>query len=477
MTNIRPVEKSRQHLYTHQNGQTIKPATMHRGLATIYFILCGLMIGLPFAFDKLFALSWFAFSLLPYLARNLSLSSFFIGCCLNAVIGYSLASYWAINFFLLQGNSYLKAAVLCISLWIYISIIFALWLSLYKVLCYFTHSVLARLGIFVLVLSGHFLLTPSPFPITPAVTQGAWQSAIKLSVFGGEIGLMLIMLINSAVVALFIHRTQIIASYLGLLVGLFFFAHYLCQDQQQPKQSITLGWVQPNAPPGVKPWPATASVANPIELQLSRAIATKADVIIWPESGRQEFLDNHRFIAQAKALADQTHTSLVIQDHTRAEQAHRNALLHIQPQQAAQYYFKQRLIPFGEYQPLPNSLNKLLDLPVRHQLQPGDADNDFHTPEFRWRSRICYELLFSKIFTTDVEDIDFITLSSNQTWFASKAQQQLIKTETQIRAIESKRMILHVTNAGPSWLFNASGELVAQSPANTQGAFFFTTEI
>lgn len=446
-------------------------------LFTGYFIISAVLLGLPFANHHFFALSWFAFALYPGLADRLSYTQFFMGCLFSAVIAYGFASYWAINFFILQGISYTAAiAVYCFFL-ICVAIGFAVWMSIYKAIASRAESPTTKLVSFVAAICAHFLMTPTPFPITPAITQGSWQSAIYLAVFGGETGLMLIMVINSAVIGLFAFRLRVLAYYFSLLLCLFFVAHILVHSQRHTERTITFGWVQPNAPPGIQPWAAKFSTANPIELQFSRIIADRADIIVWPESGRKEFIGNECFIANIQSISQKRNVSFVIQDIATSANISRNSLLHIQPNTEPQQYFKQKLIPFGEYQPLSKLITGVLPLPKRRELHAGSLDTDFHNTKFSWRSRICYEVLFSGIFKESSKNIDFITLSSNQSWFASSAQTQLIKAETQLRAVESQRTILHVNNAGPSWVINARGEVIAQSPANTQGAFLFTTEI
>ncbi|HEY7772761.1 MAG TPA: apolipoprotein N-acyltransferase [Marinagarivorans sp.] len=447
-------------------------------LYPVIFILAGTLLGLSFIIAELSLLAWIAFCPQVIAARLLSPSKYFLGNLLAAFSVNLIASFWLINFFIQQDMPVGWSVLLCSLYWFWLAINFALWLQLYFLLSHKVTQKSIRVTAFSLVIVGYFALTPMIFPVTLALTQSGLPSIITLTATLGELGLTAVIAAFAAWVCVYRPRLKACSTAIAMaVIGVSSLNLTMPAPASANGKVLALGWVQVAAPVRGENKLERMAAINPLELQLSRKIADRADVVVWPETGRDRFLANSQFLQELSFTAKSMQASFVIQGLSGDQRARFNTLAHLAPEGDTQIYYKRKLVPFGEFTPRPLADSAFERyLLAGEPLRAGTQNVTFASGDFRWRSRICFEVLFNKLISEGRDRVDFITISSNQAWFQSDVQMQLVKTVTRLRAIQSGLPVLHVNNQGPSWLFNGRGELIAQSPKG-EGAFLATIQL
>lgn len=139
-----------------------------------------------------------------------------------------------------------------------------------------------------------------------------------------------------------------------------------------------------------------------------------------------------------------------------------NATIMIEPDRK-QFYYKNILVPFGEYIPLKKWLT-FIDKFVESGMDftPGKGVQLFYMKDFNFYSPICYEILFPQLFI-DAKDMDFIVNVSNDGWFGDSIQQKQHLAMAKFRAIESGKMLIRVTNFGFTSIVNPIGKTMLEA--------------
>jgi apolipoprotein N-acyltransferase len=134
-------------------------------------------------------------------------------------------------------------------------------------------------------------------------------------------------------------------------------------------------------------------------------------------------------------------------------------------------YFKQRLMPFGEYIPLVRYfpvLARKLKVTAKLSASPSEQAIELSTSsaEVRIGAMICYEDLLSGIAANRVtkQDANILIVLSNDGWFdgtIAPLQHHLLASW---RAIETRRMLIRATNTGLTAGVSPFGESLAALP-------------
>lgn len=153
-------------------------------------------------------------------------------------------------------------------------------------------------------------------------------------------------------------------------------------------------------------------------------------------------------------------------------------------------YNKVQLVPYGEYTPfvnlLPGSLKSLAQSVIGTGFDQAKLDQEIvKTETFNIANSICFELLFPQIIREQVvkggeviinfNDLSWfkspLTLISKQAnldenFFAANWLKKMFLASAVFRAVENKRDLILVSNAGYSALIGADGKILAKGPAN-----------
>jgi len=176
-------------------------------------------------------------------------------------------------------------------------------------------------------------------------------------------------------------------------------------------------------------------------------------LVVWPESPMNfTYASDKTFQDLVAKFTRENHTSLLFNSLERAQGdgAYNSALLVNEEGQLISQYDKIRLLPFGEYVPLPHWLTGAsLITAIVGDFTPGDKYTLMPLGNHRAGVFICIESAYPSIarnFTS--EGADFLINISNDGYLGPTAVMRQHLANAIFRAVENGRPILRVTNSG-----------------------------
>lgn len=230
-------------------------------------------------------------------------------------------------------------------------------------------------------------------------------------------------------------------------------------DSDRIKVSI----VQPNIPLAIK-W-------NPLYRgQIIRTLKDltedhwDSDLVIWPEASIPlMYHDATDFIAEMSDKAKATNTSLVsgILFDDQQPDTFYNSIIGMGL--AQNIYFKERLVPFGEYVPLEKYLRGIIaffDLPNSVISVGPDNQLGLQTPEYSIAPYICYEVVYPDLVVKNLGRAQLLITISNDAWFGKSIGPLQHFQMARMRALETGRYMIRGTNTGISAIIDQHGQVV-----------------
>ncbi|MDP2606139.1 MAG: apolipoprotein N-acyltransferase [Deltaproteobacteria bacterium] len=243
-----------------------------------------------------------------------------------------------------------------------------------------------------------------------------------------------------------------------------------------PKLSVAS--VQGNIPVGMK-WDPQAMKTNlAAHVKLTRDIAG-AQLVIWPESAVEEWLPESlpqlprefidllelkgaHFIFGARSFSGTFagpnfkafNTAFLTDTHGRV----------------LGRYHKQVLLAFGEYLPFSSILSKLPAMPFADGFTAGDGPRTLDLPGGgKIAPLICYEDLMPELSRAFVRQTkaNLLLNITNDAWYGRSVAPWQHAQLAQLRAIETRRTLLRVTNTGATTVIDATGATVQSLPTFT----------
>jgi apolipoprotein N-acyltransferase len=272
-------------------------------------------------------------------------------------------------------------------------------------------------------------------------------------------------------------RRRLIA--LGLALGLGSHAVglglYAWPSGDTPAQAITLGLIQGNVPTREKLTPAGINQALNAYTEGYRTLADQGvDAVITPEGALPVLWQAN---APSVALLTQsvTQQGVPLWLGTFApipggeRRQYSQSLLELQPGGAVQgRYDKVQLVPLGEYIPFERGLGRLISRlsPLDNYLVPGQPQQAFKTSLGTGIVGICYESAYSRLFRRQaLAGGEFIITASNNDPYPTGMMAQHHGFDV-LRAVESDRWAMRVTNTGLSGLVDSHGRTRWIGPPN-----------
>ena len=193
------------------------------------------------------------------------------------------------------------------------------------------------------------------------------------------------------------------------------------------------------------------------------------DLFIWPETAIPAFHDqvNDSFISYLETELAKTGASLLtgipVLDRQRWE--YFNAVIALGGEQA--FYYKQRLVPYGEYLPLRWLIGNTLDalaVPNADFTRGTDSQPLLQAAGYPVASSICYEVVFGEQIIKALPEAAMLVNVSNDAWFGDSLAPQQHLEMARMRARETGRPMLRATNTGISAIIDHTGQITQQSP-------------
>ncbi|MDD5383501.1 MAG: apolipoprotein N-acyltransferase [Gallionella sp.] len=137
-----------------------------------------------------------------------------------------------------------------------------------------------------------------------------------------------------------------------------------------------------------------------------------------------------------------------------------------------QHYRKQHLVPFGEFIPLRPLLgwliNGVLDIPMG-DLARGDARQaPLDVAGQRVAADICYEDVFGEEIIRALPEATLLVNFTNDAWYGHSHAAAQHNQISQLRALETGRMMLRATNTGVTSIIGANGKVLQQLPQHQE---------
>jgi apolipoprotein N-acyltransferase len=136
-------------------------------------------------------------------------------------------------------------------------------------------------------------------------------------------------------------------------------------------------------------------------------------------------------------------------------------------------YDKAHLVPFGEYLPFQNFLEKSLGLMQLTKLPggfvPGDRHRSFAIPRApRFMPLVCYEIIFPGEAVPANDRPDWLLNVTNDAWFGMSAGPYQHFQQARIRAIEEGLPLVRAANTGISGVMDPLGRVVKILPLGVE---------
>jgi apolipoprotein N-acyltransferase len=213
--------------------------------------------------------------------------------------------------------------------------------------------------------------------------------------------------------------------------------------------------------------------------QLS-APAWGADLVIWPEAAIPRLYQYiPKRIARLDRLAHDNASTLITGipyrldpagDSASTEQTiYYNSVIALGEGSGA--YFKQRLVPFGEYVPLEHWLRGIIgffDLPMSHMSWGPARQEPINAGPWQLAPFICYEVVYPDMVARDSANAHFIVNVSNDSWFGHSIGPLQHFQIARMRALENGRYLLRGTNNGITAIIDHRGRVLSQAEQFTR---------
>jgi len=199
---------------------------------------------------------------------------------------------------------------------------------------------------------------------------------------------------------------------------------------------------------------------------LSSRGVSQTELLIWPESAVPELdEDTARAISR---LAQSNHVWIIfnsedVQFLPDATNYFNSAFLVTPDGRLADVYHKRKLVMFGEYIPLAQSLPFIKYLtPITGSFTPGDKPVTFRLDDLHVNAAplICFEDTFPAVARAAAKgDVDFLVNLTNDGWFGDSAAQWQHMATAVFRAVENNLPLIRCSNNGLTCWIDAHGRV------------------
>ena len=275
---------------------------------------------------------------------------------------------------------------------------------------------------------------------------------------------------------------QAIAVVATLVVG-FILNNVEWTEKVDEPQTVSL--VQPNVSLERK-WDPYSSPGILEELDDAANEHWHSDIQVWPEAAIPSLYHDIQFYiddVQNRATNTQTNViSGVLYDNQEPFEIY-NSIIGIGS--ASGVYFKQKLVPFGEYVPLEDYLRGVIaffDLP-NSIIRRGPYRSNAITAKTQTNHNyivapfICYEVVYPDFVAANSADADLLVTISNDAWFGRSIGPHQHLEMVRMRALENQKYFARSTNTGISAIINHHGKITLSSKQFVQDVITGTVEL
>lgn len=206
-------------------------------------------------------------------------------------------------------------------------------------------------------------------------------------------------------------------------------------------------------------------------------------LIIWPENSLPVPLPySNEFIDGVDSIAKKHNSALVFGSPVLSEDKQfYNGLIAVGDSTGK--YYKQHLVPFGEYLPFDNLLRgtiNFFNIPMSNFIPAKKDQPSLYIKKLNLHllPLICYEIAYPLQVKQSLGNAQAIVNISEDGWFGDSFGPHQHLEIARMRALETNKFILRSTTSGISAIINNHGEIIQQSPQFQQytldGKFYAT---
>jgi apolipoprotein N-acyltransferase len=229
-------------------------------------------------------------------------------------------------------------------------------------------------------------------------------------------------------------------------------------------------------------WSGGADKILEIHAKYTREASEKgAKIVVWSETALPyNFFKNEYIHTFVSDLARECNVTILVSTFTEYQNRSwqlRNSLIAVNPDGTfgEEMYFKQRLVPFGEFVPM-RELIEVLIPPLteigmlQEDLIAGEESTVLETNEGIFGCGICFDSIYEDIIReSTLGGAQVIAISTNDSWFADSAALYMHNSQSVLRAIENGRDVVRSANTGISSIIDPMGNIKSSLSANQEG--------
>ena len=282
----------------------------------------------------------------------------------------------------------------------------------------------------------------------------------------GGLGVGFLATVIAGLLALILNRQYVKSS---ILVMLLIYASGFLLSQinwtQPLGEPVKVSLIQGNIPQSKK-W-RRESYEPTLQMYRQLTLDNKdSDLIVWPETAVPGY--KYRVASYLDDISRQlegTNTSVLLGVFERDEKSQRyyNSVIDL----TGQSYKKRHLVPLGEYFPLRSLLDffaQWVNIPMSN-IDSGKLDQPLlNVSGQKVGINICFEDVFDRDILRDLPEANFLINVSNDAWFEDSIEPWQHHQIARMRAAETGRYLLRVTNTGVSSVIGVKGEVLAILP-------------
>lgn len=233
---------------------------------------------------------------------------------------------------------------------------------------------------------------------------------------------------------------------------------------------IQVSLVQGNIPQQLKWSPEQVKPTLMRYETLSQPYWKNSKIIIWPEAAIPlDWISATEFLLKMDKIAKQNQSTLItgIPIKLPNRDAYLNSVIVLGNGRGI--YNKHRLVPFGEYTPLPNVLGWIMDrmnIPMSNFIPGEEIPAPLKIGDIDIATFICYEIAYPEQVTLRNDHAGIILTVSNDAWFGNSIAQPQHLEIGRMRALESGRPVLFVSNDGITAIILPNGDIKTKAPAH-----------
>jgi apolipoprotein N-acyltransferase len=145
-----------------------------------------------------------------------------------------------------------------------------------------------------------------------------------------------------------------------------------------------------------------------------------------------------------------------------------------------QHYRKHHLVVFGEFIPLRPLLgwfiNDVLNIPMGDLARGDKLQPPLEVAGQHVAVNICYEDVFGEEIIRSLPQATLLANFTNDAWYGDSYAAAQHNQMSQMRALESGRMMLRATNTGVTSIIGADGKVIQQLPQHVEGVLLGTAQ-